>query len=191
MKVERFTQLHCHRATACNEVNAIYAHVCRTNAELEIGFRLNGDLAHICLRPSAKAGDAVELWRHTCFEVFVAIEDQAAYHEFNFTASCEWRAYAFRSYRDPDTRRGLNRFSSSIIDLRVGNLRLDLDVRVPLRSLSEFHPASPLRLGLSAIIEAYNGTLSYWALQHPAGKPDFHHPYTFALPLPAPNTHSG
>ena len=34
---------------------------------------------------------------------------------------------------------------------------------------------APLRLGLSAVIEASDATLSYWALHHPPGKPDFHH----------------
>jgi hypothetical protein len=41
-------------------------------------------------------------------------------------------------------------------------------------------------LGLSAVIEEANGRLSYWALAHPPGKPDFHHSDCFALELPAP-----
>ena len=32
------------------------------------------------------------------------------------------------------------------------------------------------RIGLSAVIETTDGALSYWALAHPAEKPDFHHP---------------
>jgi hypothetical protein len=40
-------------------------------------------------------------------------------------------------------------------------------------------------VGLSAVIEAADGALSYWALRHPAGRPDFHHPDCFALDLPA------
>jgi hypothetical protein len=38
-------------------------------------------------------------------------------------------------------------------------------------------------LGLSAVIEDLDGVLSYWALRHPPGKPDFHHPDTFALEI--------
>jgi hypothetical protein len=41
----------------------------------------------------------------------------------------------------------------------------------------------PLRLGLSAVIEENDGTISYWALKHLPGKPDFHHPDSFALEL--------
>ena len=35
-----------------------------------------------------------------------------------------------------------------------------------------------------AVIEEKDGTKSYWALAHPPGEPDFHHPDCFALDLP-------
>jgi hypothetical protein len=38
-------------------------------------------------------------------------------------------------------------------------------------------------MALSAVIEATDGTLSYWALAHPSDKPDFHHPDSFVLEL--------
>jgi hypothetical protein len=41
------------------------------------------------------------------------------------------------------------------------------------------------RLGLSAVIEETNGTISYWAVAHPPGKADFHHSDCFALELTA------
>ncbi len=37
------------------------------------------------------------------------------------------------------------------------------------------------RLGLAAVVEETNGTITYWALTHPSGKPDFHHIDGFAL----------
>ena len=40
-----------------------------------------------------------------------------------------------------------------------------------------------LVLALSAVIEHLDGRISYWALRHPPGKPDFHHPQGFALEL--------
>ena len=45
-------------------------------------------------------------------------------------------------------------------------------------------PNAAWRVGLSAVVEDAGG-VSYWALTHPAGKPDFHHPDCFALELPA------
>jgi hypothetical protein len=42
------------------------------------------------------------------------------------------------------------------------------------------------RLGLTAVIEAADGTLSYWALHHPAARADFHNGGGFTLGLEVP-----
>ena len=42
-------------------------------------------------------------------------------------------------------------------------------------------PPGPARLGLTAVIEEAGGRLSYWALRHPAERPDFHDAGGFAL----------
>ena len=42
------------------------------------------------------------------------------------------------------------------------------------------------RAGLSAVIQAADGAISYWALAHPPGDADFHHPAGFALDVSAP-----
>ena len=47
-------------------------------------------------------------------------------------------------------------------------------------------PPRPWEVGLCAVIEETGGIMSYWALYHPPGEPDFHHPGCFALTLPAP-----
>jgi hypothetical protein len=68
------------------------------------------------------------------------------------------------------------------IALRSAGGRLELDTVVRLDALSPIHPRASLRIALSAIVEAGEG-LSYWALRHPADKPDFHHADGFALIL--------
>jgi hypothetical protein len=39
-------------------------------------------------------------------------------------------------------------------------------------------------LALAAVLEDRDGRLSYWALEHPSERPDFHHPNSFVLELP-------
>ena len=56
------------------------------------------------------------------------------------------------------------------------------DAAIPVAGL----PANDCAMGLSAILEEQGGTISYWALAHPAGKPDFHDAACFAVALPAP-----
>jgi hypothetical protein len=66
---------------------------------------------------------------------------------------------------------------------RVGMDRLELEAVVELAELAAELSAAEARLALSAVIEERGGQRSYWALRHPPGPPDFHHPDGFALLL--------
>jgi hypothetical protein len=124
------------------------------------------------------------LWEHTCFEAFVSVKGSSAYYEFNFSPSGEWAAYAFRGYRRAAAL-GDEKLSPGIT-VSVAEDGLELDAVIHLDRLSGIEPREVLRLGLCAVIEENNGSLSYWALKHPPGKPDFHHPDAFALEIPPP-----
>ena len=104
----------------------------------------------------------------------------AGYREFNFSPSGQWAAYAFRRYRDGGA---LDCELAPEIAVRRTANRLELDARIRRDFLPQ---GRPLRLGLSAVVEDAHGVLSYWALQHPADKPDFHHSDSFAIPLVLP-----
>jgi hypothetical protein len=114
---------------------------------------------------------ADELWRHTCFEVFLAVPPNAGYYEFNFSPSTQWAAYRFSGYRSgmqiASDIAAPNIEVSSSSDSYTLRAALDLDTANVLGS-------APWRLGLSAVIEETNGNKSYWALAHVPGKPDFH-----------------
>ena len=103
-----------------------------------------------------------------------------AYREFNFSPSSEWGAYAFHGYRKGGALQV--ELDPAIMVRRTGD-RLELDAGVRWDFLP---PGRALRLGLSAVLEDADGLLSYWALQHPPGKPDFHHADAFALQLLPP-----
>jgi hypothetical protein len=72
------------------------------------------------------------------------------------------------------------------LTVHLSPTRLELSARVELAGLPGLTEASSLKLALAAVIEEEAGTLTYWALQHGPGKPDFHHPEAFALELHAP-----
>ncbi len=184
MTVEHCIDLRCHPSTRSEAARAIQVLVRRSaNAELRMTFRLDGDIPRIRISSPGVPRIATQLWQRTCFEAFIAVEGQAAYHEFNFAPSGEWAVYAFRGYRDG----GLlaNEMMRPHIAVRPTDNRLELDALVRLDLLSAIHPQAPLRIGLSAVIEA-SGGLSYWALRHPADKADFHDPDGFALLLEPP-----
>jgi hypothetical protein len=63
----------------------------------------------------------------------------------------------------------------------------ELVAAVDLGLLQDLPKNLAWRVGVSAVVENADSSLSYWALRHPPGKPDFHHPDCFALELPPPS----
>jgi hypothetical protein len=186
MSAEYWVDLICHPSMRPQAVRGIQVSVRRSaNGELQLTFRVEGDVPRIQIPTRDESRVGKELWRHTCFETFVALEGQPAYHEFNFAPSGEWGAYAFRSYRDGQLL--ADETIARNIAVRSTAASLELDAVIRLDALAALHQRAALRIGLAAIIEANDG-FSYWALHHPAGKPDFHNPDGFALPLEAPGS---
>ena len=145
-------------------------------------YRLEGDIDALALPPPA-VGATDGLWRHTCLEAFVSAKGDAGYREFNFSPSGQWAAYRFAGERLRDTATAPDQ-PAPAIQLAVTPTLLTLDVHLPLDALPS--PAPHLALALCAVIEEHDGRLSYWALQHPKARPDFHHPAGRALRLALP-----
>ena len=99
------------------------------------------------------------------------------YREFNFSPSGEWAVYAFRGYREGGELE-LELSPGIVVQRNADRLELYAEIRADL-----LPPGGSLRLALSAVVEDADGTLSYWALRHLPGKPDFHHTDAFALQL--------
>ena len=182
--IERAVELRCHPATRVDIVRAIRVLVRRTGTELELTYHLDGDISRIRIPSPTTPGAGTQLWQHTCFEAFIALEELDAYHEFNFAPSGEWAVQAFRGYRD--AVRLDNTIPPMHIAVRATDQLLELETSIRFESLSANYANSVLRLGLSAVVEAGDGTLSYWALQHNAARPDFHDANTYALRLETP-----
>ena len=184
MPFEHLMDLRCHPSAPAQSVREIQVLVRRSASdELHMTYCLNGDIPEIRIPSASVPRIGTQLWEHTCFEAFIALEGQFAYHEFNFAPSGEWAVYAFLSYR----KRGphVSEMVPPSIAVRSTQNRLELDTLVRLDGLSAIHRRASLRLGLSAVIETSNG-LSYWALRHPSSKPDFHNADGFALLLEPP-----
>jgi hypothetical protein len=148
---------------------------------LELSYIVSGKIDDLCLLPVTAAGRADELWRHTCFEAFVGTSPGTTYYEFNFAPSTQWAAYRFDSYRNG--MRVATEIGAPRIEVQSASDRYELRVALKLGGLSGLPRDIGWRLGLAAVTEDTSGRMSYWALGHPAGKPDFHHFDCFAHEL--------
>jgi hypothetical protein len=142
-------------------------------------YSLDAEMSRVRVPPSGGGERVDALWKHTCFEAFVAHADGPGYHEFNFSPSLDWAAYRFSAYREGMSPAQVGRAPQ--ISVRRGEDGLELRSAVHLGHMADLRDAVHLRIALAAVIEDQNGRLSYWGLSHPPGKPDFHHLNGFAL----------
>jgi hypothetical protein len=151
---------------------------------LELCFTLEGPTKTLLRIPGATTPSAADgLWKHTCFEMFVAGSSENRYHEYNFSPSGQWARYRFAAERVRDAS-SEDRAGEQVIpiDCRVYADSLTLRASVPLSDLP--HSPGGWLVGLSAVLEHADGQLSYWALHHPREQADFHHPAGRILRLP-------
>jgi hypothetical protein len=164
-----------HPATGPGPVESIEVEARWHAGVLGLAYRLRADPAALRLPPATVARRADGLWQHTCFEAFVRPAGGAGYLELNFSPSCGWSAYHFDARRDGMRPLVLLREPEPRVTPLADGLRLQVELPLP-------HDG-PIDLGLTAVIEAADGTLGYWALRHGAGPPDFHDPESFTLRL--------
>ncbi len=171
-----------HPAHPCPEIEGIEVLIARSDAHgLSLIYQVHGHINRLALPARRKPACSEGLWKHTCFEAFIAIEGQRAYQEFNFSPSGEWAHYAFSAYR----RRTGGLRPSPAPDTAIHHSPTCLEFRASLGAelLPSGHSRVALRLGLSAVLETVDGAHSFWALSHPCPQPDFHRRASFLISL--------
>lgn len=169
--------LVCHPQTPSQAVQGIVVAAAReAGGLLALSYSIRGDISRLAIPAARRPAPGERLWQHTCCEAFVARPPGAAYREYNFSPSGEWAAYAFQRYREG----AAVEVPAPRIELRSTRDELELRARI------ELAPGRALA-ALCAVIEeaggGLSGGLSYWALRHPPGKPDFHHAAGFTLEI--------
>jgi hypothetical protein len=173
--------LNCHPKTPCEFVHRLDVEAERLAAgDLRLRFVIGGDLNHLRIPDIQISRRRNYLSQHTCCEAFLKARNQAGYYEFNFAPSTDWALYQFSGYRHGMTAIATD--SPPAIIPQPSSEGFELEVLLDLSQLDLAEER--LELGLSAVIETQDGKLSYWAVRHPAGRPDFHQPEVYALELP-------
>ena len=170
--------LICHPETPAKSVESITVEYKCHKGVLWLRYHAELQLDALAVPYPAEATRADGLWQTTCFEAFCRRSGAGGYCEFNFSPSSQWAAYHFDEYREGMADLAVQQSPQIGLDASEGHFALEATIAVP---------GEAFEVGLAAVIEEVDGTKSYWALAHPPGKPDFHHPTCFALILPAPD----
>ncbi|MEZ6028335.1 MAG: DOMON-like domain-containing protein [Hyphomonadaceae bacterium] len=175
--------LRLHPDSRCDSVRAVQVDALRRPGSiLRLDYVASGRIADIIVPQPVTPHRADKLWEHTCFEVFLRRPGETGYVEFNFSPAGTWAAYRFASQRRGMSN--LEEFHDMPMMADVGINSLGLGLTLDLGALPDLAGDGPWSVGISTIIEESNGRKSFWALAHPQGKADFHHPDSFALELP-------
>ena len=171
-----------HPSMGCEAVRTLDVSLYAFDAErIVLRYVLESDLEYLIIPSEGAARRAHELWLHTCFEAFLGAVGLPGYHEFNFAPSRAWAMYRFSA-----PRQGM----AVVTGARAPHLAMQrtaagitLEATIFWRDLIPQIPPPRLRIAMAAVVEDEGGRLSYWALRHPPGRPDFHHPDSFTLEL--------
>lgn len=150
----------------------------RVSDGLNLRFEVIGAIADIKLPTAGRRERRDELWKQTCFEAFLTSDGFNGYLEFNFAPNGDWAAYKFESYRD-----GGANLTMDAPDIQTDRASDRLTVTATIATLPKDLLSGQIRLGPAAILQTQQGDRSYWALDHPAERPDFHRLENFKINL--------
>jgi len=149
----------------------------RTDRTITLSFLLKGTMDNIVLPAAAGRQRCDNLWQSTCLEMFWGEAGKKNYWELNLAPTGAWNVYSFTDYRTE--MRQEERVAEPFITTDRTPDSFSLTAEFEIADLHAIR--TPLRIGISAVIRHQDNRLSYWAMAHPEGKPDFHAPQTFLL----------
>ncbi len=155
----------------------------RTNNRFSVNYTLAGNLGEVFL-PSLATNPARkdELWRTTCFELFLAVKGSPQYWEFNMSPSGDWNVYVMDAYRQvnmkPEARIQQLQFQAQM-EWNCLSLKAEIDLNSILQN------EQVIQAGITSVVQLNTKRESYWALVHPQANADFHLRDSFLFELPA------
>ena len=158
--------------------------VWRDGGRIGVEYDIYGVLSHLVIpeQVSGTTGKRLDdLWRHTCFELFVkeAGENKNAYLECNFAPSGAWNVYSFSSHRKEMMQADV----ATIPEITTTPTKKIYSLRAEVDLTGLISDSSAVEVGVSCIVENRNGKQGHWAISHLGETPDFHDPRSFLIRL--------
>lgn len=145
------------------------------NSILTFRFQLAGFPLQLDDQPLTGTPSKKDLWRETCFELFIKSASGSEYLEWNFSASGEFRMYHFEDIRKPHKREvDRNGVAPSFLDITSNPHNLTFTLRLNSEKISELLGSPPWVIQPTFVF-VQDATPTYWAEKHPSREPDFHH----------------
>jgi hypothetical protein len=153
--------------------------VARRANVLTLSFSLLGDLTTVEIPDPASPTRQRDLWESTCFEFFLSMKNDKQYWEFNLSPAGHWNVYRFDEYRQGMKEE--TAFTAMPFSVQTEPDALSIALKLNLSSMVS--AAQILEMAIATVVKHKDGSLSYWALKHPAKEADFHRREGFLIQL--------
>jgi hypothetical protein len=141
---------------------------------LYLSFSVKGDIKNYIFPSPSTVKRADELWKGTCFELFLAHANTKEYYEFNISPSLAWNFYSLKDYRSLPHEVQL-RTEPTIQTYKEKNI-YTIEYK-----LEEFYFESFESYNLTAILLSQTKERTFWSSKQMKGTPDFHNRDYFLL----------
>ena len=146
------------------------------NAQLEIydktiiiNFKIEGEVDNYIFPLPSKQKRGHELWKATCFELFLGYNNQTEYQEINISPLAEWNHYSFTNYRK-DLKENLTELNPLIKTLKTKesysiSFESDFEERIIKNKLI---------FNLAVILLDHQGTRHFYTINRKEKEVNFH-----------------
>jgi len=144
--------------------------------KIYLHFRISGALKNYQFSKKDRLKRANELWKATCFELFLANSKTQSYYEINISSTLHWNIYCLEAYRAEPKEFIVS--NEPLIKIREDKHRYEIDFELECKelNLAEFD-----QYNLAVILLNIENEREFWAVNPVRESPDFHNRIGFSL----------
>jgi hypothetical protein len=139
-----------------------------TSNKLSITFNIIGKLDKYIFPKKLKLKRADELWKATCFELFLANDDEV-YYELNFSPSLEWNFYVLDTYRTEPKELEFKEEPHIGFSHKNNEFNIVFELEANAINFKNFK-----YYNLATILLSKERRRTFWSVKHLNTQPDFH-----------------
>ena len=174
--IKKIYQLKNHNTK--NEKIKLYATIELKKEKLKLDYEIIGDISLYIFPKQTQQQRANELWKATCFELFMNNYSSTKYYEINISPSTQWNSYQFTSYKKEMIESHI--FSTPTIRSQQQNNGYNLSFEM---DFTESIFEKKLLINCAVILLDNKGVRYFYSINRRKELPDFHDREYFELLL--------
>ena len=141
--------------------------------KIRLSFVVKGALDEYIFPSKSIPKKANELWKSTCFELFLGNEKEETYYELNFSSSLAWNFYYLSTYRGEVEE--LTLLNSPKVERFEAKDEFKILFELSVENVEDFE-----LYNVACILLNKEHKRTFWTIKHLNSQPDFHDKASFS-----------